>query len=78
MSAGDDKAAEKKKKVIMRVYAYSTILAIIIAVPAAVVSVVMHYIVKTEIFMTLTAGLITLFIAMGFGIKLSKKFAKAS
>jgi hypothetical protein len=60
------------------VYAYSTILAIIIAVPAAVVSVVMHYVVKTEIFMTLTAGLITLFIAMGFGVKLSKKFAKAS
>lgn len=77
MSA-DDRAAEKKKKVIMRVYAYSTILAIIIAVPAAVVSVVMHYVVKTEIFMTLTAGLITLFIAMGFGVKLSKKFAKAS
>ena len=77
MSA-DDKAAEKKKKVIMRVYAYSTILAIIIAVPAAVVSVVMHYVVQTEIFVTLTAGLITLFIAMGFGVKLSKKFAKAS
>jgi hypothetical protein len=76
--SADDKAAEKKKKVIMRVYAYSTILAIIIAVPAAVVSVVMHYVVKTEIFMTLTAGLITLFIAMGFGVKLSKKFAKAS
>lgn len=77
MSA-DDKAAEKKKKVIMRVYAYSTILAIIIAVPAAVVSVIMHYVVQTEIFVTLTAGLITLFIAMGFGVKLSKKFAKAS
>ena len=77
MSA-DDRAAEKKKKVIMKVYAYSTILAIIIAVPAAVVSVLMHYVVKTEIFMTLTAGLITLFIAMGFGVKLSKKFAKAS
>jgi hypothetical protein len=76
--SADDRAAEKKKKVIMKVYAYSTILAIIIAVPAAVVSVVMHYVVKTEIFMTLTAGLITLFIAMGFGVKLSKKFAKAS
>jgi hypothetical protein len=76
--SADDRAAEKKKKVIMRVYAYSTILAIIIAVPAAVVSVVMHYVVKTEIFMTLTAGLITLFIAMGFGVKLSKKFAKAT
>jgi hypothetical protein len=76
--SADDRAAEKKKKVIMKVYAYSTILAIIIAVPAAVVSVVMHYVVKTEIFMTLTAGLITLFIAMGFGVKLSKKFAKAT
>jgi hypothetical protein len=32
--------------------------------------------IRTEFFMTLAAGLITLFIAMGFGYKLSKKLVK--
>lgn len=59
-----------------RIYAVSTLLAVIIAIPAVVVTLVMHYVIKTEFFMTLTAGLITLFIAMGFGYKLSKKFAR--
>ena len=59
-----------------RVYAISSLLAVIIAVPAVVVTLIMHSLVKAEIFMTLTAGLITLFIAMGFGVKLAKKFAK--
>lgn len=72
MSAGDD----RKKVTVGRVYAVSTILAVIIAIPAVVVTVVMHYVIKTDFFVTLTAGLITLFIAMGFGYKLSKKFAR--
>ncbi|MFL6475367.1 MAG: hypothetical protein ACJ70Y_00130 [Nitrososphaera sp.] len=36
----------------------------------------MHYVIKAEFFLTLAAGLITIFIAMGFGYKLSKKFVK--
>ena len=67
---------ERKKVTVSRVYAISTLLAVIIAVPAVAVTIIMHYVVKTDFFMTLTAGLITLFIAMGFGYKLSKKFAK--
>jgi hypothetical protein len=59
-----------------RVYAISTLLAVIIAIPAVVVTLVMHYVIKTDFFVTLAAGLITLFIAMGFGYKLSKKLAR--
>jgi membrane protein YdbS with pleckstrin-like domain len=65
-----------KKVTVGRVYAISTILAFIIAIPAVAVTFVMHYVIKAEFFLTLAAGLITLFIAMGFGYKLSKKFVK--
>lgn len=71
--AADD---NRKKITVGRVYAISTLLAVIIAIPAITVTVVMHYVVKTDFFMTLAAGLITLFIAMGFGYKLSKKLAR--
>lgn len=66
----------KPKVTVGRVYAISTLLAVIIAVPAVAVTLIMHYVVKAEIFMTLTAGLITLFVAMGFGYKLAKRFAR--
>ena len=57
-------------------YAISTLLAVIIAIPAIAVTFVMHYIIRTEFLLTIRAGMITLFIAMGFGYKLSKKFVK--
>ena len=66
----------RKKITVGRVYAVSTLLAAIIAIPAVAVTFVMHYMVRAEFFMTLAAGLITLFIAMGFGYKLSKKLVK--
>ncbi|MDQ3848981.1 MAG: hypothetical protein M3261_08520 [Thermoproteota archaeon] len=66
----------RKKITIGRVYAISTLLAAIIALPALAVTFLMHYVIRTEFFLTLAAGLITLFIAMGFGYKLSKKFVK--
>jgi len=75
-SAADENDAKRKKVAIGRVYAISTLLAVIIAIPAVAVTLIMHYVVKAEFFLTLIAGLITLFIAMGFGYKLSKKFAK--
>jgi hypothetical protein len=58
------------------VYAISTLLAVIIAIPAIAVTFVMHYLIRTEFLLTIGAGMITLFIAMGFGYKLSKKFVK--
>jgi hypothetical protein len=75
-SAADDNDAKRKKITVGRVYVISTLLAVIIAIPAVAVTLIMHYVVKAEFFLTLMAGLITLFIAMGFGYKLSKKFAK--
>ena len=57
-------------------YAISTLLAVIIAIPAIAVTFVMHYIIRTEFLLTIGAGMITLFIAMGSGYKLSKKFVK--
>jgi hypothetical protein len=66
----------RKKITVGRVYAISTLLAVIIAVPAVAVTFIMHYVIRAEFFLTLAAGLITLFIAMGFGYKLSKKFVK--
>jgi hypothetical protein len=66
----------RKKITVGRVYAVSTLLAVIIAIPAVAVTFVMHYVIRAEFFLTLAAGLITLFIAMGFGYKLSKKLVK--
>jgi hypothetical protein len=71
-----DNNNNRKKITVGRVYAVGTLLAVIIAIPAVVVTFVMHYVIRTEFFLTLAAGLITLFIAMGFGYKLSKKFVK--
>ena len=71
-----DNNNNRKKVTVGRVYAVSTILAFIIAIPAVAVTFVMHYVIRVEFFWTLAAGLITLFIAMGFGYKLSKKFVK--
>lgn len=77
MSDIDNNTNNSRKKITVgRVYAVSTLLAAIIAIPAVAVTFVMHYMVRTEFFMTLAAGLITLFIAMGFGYKLSKKLVK--
>jgi putative Mn2+ efflux pump MntP len=58
-----------------RVFAASTVLALVISIPAIAVTLVMHYVIKTNLIVTIVAGLITLFIAMGFGYKLSKKLA---
>ena len=75
MSNRDDNN-DRKKITVGRVYAVSTLLAVIIAIPAVAVTFVMHYVIRADFFLTLGAGLITLFIAMGFGYKLSKKFVK--
>lgn len=62
-----------KKVTTSRVFAASTILALVISVPMITVVLVMHYVVEADIMMTGIAGIITLFIAMGFSFKVSKK-----
>jgi hypothetical protein len=76
VSNRNDNNNDRKKITVGRVYAISTLLAVIIAIPAVAVTFVMHYVIRADFFLTLGAGLITLFIAMGFGYKLSKKFVK--
>jgi putative Mn2+ efflux pump MntP len=57
----------------IRVFTASTVLALVISIPAIAVTLVMHYVIKTNLIVTMGAGLITLFIAMGFGYKVSKR-----
>jgi maltodextrin utilization protein YvdJ len=71
--SGDDK---NPAGIIGRVYAVSTLLAVIIAVPAVAVAVITHFVFHTDIVVMLAVSLIVLFISMGFGIRLAKRFAK--
>jgi cobalamin biosynthesis protein CobD/CbiB len=66
-------SAKPNKVTATRVFAAGTILALIISIPAIAVTLLMHYIIKTNLIVTMVASMITLFIAMGFGYKLSKK-----
>lgn len=78
MSGGsDDSSGKNPVNIIGRVYAVSTLLAVIIAVPAVAVAVITHFVLQTSIIVTLAASLIALFISMGFGIRLAKRFARA-
>lgn len=68
--------SEKPKKVTTsRVFAASTILALVISVPMIVVILVTHYVIKTDVMVTAIAGIVTMFMAMGLSYKLSKKLA---
>ncbi|HEV8386536.1 MAG TPA: hypothetical protein VGQ03_02830 [Nitrososphaera sp.] len=68
--------SDKPKKITRtRIYAASTILSLVISVPMIVVILVTHYVIKTNVMITGIAGIVTLFIAMGFAYKLSKRLA---
>ncbi len=77
MSTGSNADKKDPTSIIGRVYAVSTLLAVIIAVPAVAVALITHYVIKTDVVVTLAASIVTLFISMGFGIKLSKRFTRA-
>ncbi|HEX9677870.1 hypothetical protein [Nitrososphaera sp.] len=66
----------KKPYSIGRLYAVATLLAAIIAVPAVSVAMLAHFVFETDMVITLASSLITLFVAMGVGIKVSKRFAR--
>jgi hypothetical protein len=57
-----------------RLFGISSLIALIIAVPAIVVTFLMHYYVRTDLLVTISLGLLTLFIGMGVGYRISKKF----
>lgn len=58
------------------IFATSTILALIISLPAIAVTLLLHYVIKTDLILTITASLVVLFLAMGFSYKISKKLAR--
>ena len=59
----------------LKILINGTILAAIIAVPAVIVTIITHYVLQTNLLITLSAGILTLFIAMGLGYKVAKKLA---
>ena len=54
----------------------STILALTISVPAIAITLILHYVIKTNLIFTISTGLVALFIAMGFSVKISKKLIR--
>jgi ABC-type bacteriocin/lantibiotic exporter with double-glycine peptidase domain len=73
---GSDPSDPPRKTSRINLFATSTILALIMSVPAIVITLIMHYVIKTDLILTVIAGLIALFIAMGFSIKISKRLVR--
>ena len=72
----DSNSEKNEDKVSMlKIFLNGTLLAVIIAVPAIISTVIFHYVIKANLIITITAGIITLFVAMGFAYKVSKKLA---
>jgi len=59
----------------LKILLNGTVLAVIIAVPAVAVTIITHYVLQTNLIITLSSGILTLFIAMGLGYKVAKKLA---
>ncbi|MGA9928528.1 MAG: hypothetical protein WBP96_07960 [Nitrososphaeraceae archaeon] len=59
----------------LKILLNGTVLAVIIAVPAVIVTIITHYVLQTNLIITLFCGIMTLFIAMGLGYKVAKKLA---
>lgn len=77
MCSSDDASPDKSKKITTtRVFTAATLLALVISIPAIVVTLLMHYVLRTNLILTLITSLVTLFVLMGFGYKLSEKLAK--
>ncbi|HZD34402.1 MAG TPA: hypothetical protein VE130_04285 [Nitrososphaeraceae archaeon] len=71
MKSGKDGASPLSKT---RLFGVSSLIALIIAVPAILVTFLMHYYFQTDLIITISLGLLTLFIGMGVGYRISKKF----
>ena len=73
---GSDSPDTPRKISRINLFATSTILALIISVPAIVVTMIMYYVINTTLILTVVAGSVALFIAMGFSIKISKRLVR--
>ena len=59
----------------LKIFLNGTLLALVIAIPAIISTVIFHYVIKTNLIITISAGIITLFVAMGFAYKISKRLS---
>jgi ABC-type protease/lipase transport system fused ATPase/permease subunit len=57
----------------VRLFALSTLLAVIITVPAIVLTLLLHYLVKLNIMTTMIIGILVFIATMGLGVKFSKR-----
>lgn len=71
LKEGSNKSSPLSK---MRLFGVSSLIALIIAIPALLVTFLMHYYIKADLLITVSLGLLTLFIGMGVGYRISKKF----
>lgn len=71
MKWDNDKSSPLSKT---RLFGVSSLVALIISVPAIIVTFVLHYYIKTDLLITMSLGLLTLFIGMGVGYRISKTF----
>jgi hypothetical protein len=69
------KSGDGSRVSISRVFLSGTLLAVVIAIPAVVVTFITHYVLHTEFLITLASGILTLFVAMGFSYKIAKKLS---
>ena len=69
------KSGDGSKLSMSRVFLSGTLLAVVIAIPAVVVTFITHYVLHTEFLITLVSGILTLFVAMGFSYKIAKKLS---
>jgi hypothetical protein len=60
---------------VLKIFLNGTLLALIISIPAIISTIVFHYIIKTNLIITISAGIITLFVAMAFAYKISKRLS---
>jgi hypothetical protein len=59
----------------LKIFLNGTLLALIISIPAIISTIIFHYVIKTNLIITIFAGIITLFVAMGFAYKISKRLS---
>jgi hypothetical protein len=60
---------------VLKIFLNGTLLALIISIPAIISTIIFHYVIKTNLIITIFAGIITLFVAMGFAYKISKRLS---
>jgi hypothetical protein len=71
-----DPPSGPRRTTIGNLFATSTIIALTISIPAIAITLILHYVIRTNLIFTISAGLVALFIAMGFSIKISKKLIR--